>query len=305
MYDSVTLYSDTKQRISEKFLKNITVLKNLKTDEEFTTSELNNMRIKQTCHGIFIKGSLSKYVLGNNIYTLTRGKTKEAIDKIQDELSINLNDFNVYKMEIADNFKLNEPYKNYLNFLIDCPYLKKSYFDDSIYFSNKQRQLVFYDKPKEMRSKKILLPKEFKQFEHKTLRYEVRFRKNLREQLKKEVKIRDLYEKDFYSDIINKWKSDYFSINKLQRIMLDNKAYTTPKTYKDYLLLQFINEKGIDSVLNDIDANRVGFKSTVGASRCKRAIKNLVKHRDYSEPNALIDELDSKVREAAEYHIQS
>ena len=78
--------------------------------------------------------------------------------------------------------------------------------------------------------------------------------------------------------------------------------YSTSKDFKEFLILNYISEKGLDRVLNDIDSNRDKFKSTGEASRCKAEIKRLANNTDYAEPNDLILELDDKVRQAVKYY---
>lgn len=304
MYDLITIYKPTRETIKYDKLKRISPNFRPLTDEYITYSELDNLKITERLGSISIKGSLAKYFLGNNVNTLTRLETKWAIERMQDDLKINLSDANVYRIDIASNFIMKYPYKNYFDFLIDAPYTHKGYINDSVYFSNKQRQIIFYGKLKEMKDKGISIPYEYKEFENTMLRYEVRMKRGLKKQLGCEVKLSDLYDKTFYDFMVKKWKENYFSINKMQRILLDRKAYSTPKVYKDYLLLKLINEKGIDNIMNDIDANRKEFNSSLGATRCKTMIKELTQLEDYSEPNELIEELDEKVKVNAEYFLQ-
>lgn len=305
MYDLITIYKQTKETIKYENLIKVSPIIKTDTKEIVTYAQLQNMRIVERLGSVSIKGSLAKYFLGNNINTLTRLETKWAIEQMQDDLGINLQNSNVYRIDIASNFIMKHPYKNYFDFLIDAPYTKKGYISDSVYFSNKQRQLIFYGKIQEMKDKGNPIPKEFIQYKDNMLRYEIRMKKRLKEQIGNEVKLNDLYEPNFFKYMVTKWMEDYFSVNKMQRIMLDRKAYSTPKNYKDYLLLKLINEKGIDNILNDIDANRKEFNSSTGATRCKTMIKELTQLEDYSEPNELIEELNEKVKVNADYFLST
>ena len=196
---------------------------------------------------------------------------------------------------------LNSYLKKYLSCFGDLQYFKKGFHSESVYYSNSKKQIIFYDKLKEMANKKETIPDEYKQYKGRVLRYELRFKSRIKDEFNKSVYISDLYNSDFYTSILNKWQEYYFLINRIPKINFNKMAYSTAGIYKDYLLTQFINEKGLDIILNDIDTNRDKFKTSVEASRCKDSIKKLFKNKNYLEPNDLINELDNEVKKAIIY----
>lgn len=304
MYDFVKIWMPTSKSIKYDKLENINQFANTETAHISTYSKLNNLNIAERNEGLQILGSLPYYFLGNNVQTLRRKDTKLAIEKLQDDLGINLSRANVYRIDFASNFIMNHPYQNYFDLLIDAPYTLKGYIDDSVYFQNEQRKMVFYGKIQEMKDKKIPIPERFLEFKETMLRYELRYKTNLKEQVKQSVKVTDLYDYTFFSKMINRWKQNYYSINKQQKINLESKTFSTTKDFIEFLALNYIIEKGVDDILNVITSNSSKFNRPVEVSRTKRKIKELISNKKFSIPNELIQELDKKVNENAEYFLQ-
>lgn len=305
MYDLIRIYQPTKQSASQDYLTRIKPKADLITGEPIIYSKLKNMEITERIGSISIVGSLPKYYFGNNIQTLKRYETKLAIEKIQDEIKINLLNAKIFRMEIGSNFIMKYPFKNYLNFLINAPYTLKGVFSDTTLFKNDIREIIFYGKIKEMIDKKIPVPSRYSKYEETMLRYELRFKKSLKKQFEKSIFVKDLYDREFYCEIVFRWKENYDSVIKMERIVVDRKAYSTPKVYEKFLLSKTINENGLENYLNDIDANTHIFNTRLGADRCKKKIIKLAQLKDYSEPNELIEELNEKVKINADYFLQS
>lgn len=304
MYDLLRIYKPTKDSANEQFLTYIKPVARLDTAEPITYSKLNNLEVAERIGSISIVGSLPKYYFGNNIQTLNRFEVKMALQKIQDELKINLLDAKIFRMEIGTNLIMKYPYKNYLNFLISAPYTIKGFINDTILFINDIRELIFYGKIKEQIDKKIPVTKEYINFENTMLRYELKFKKSLKKQFEKSVFVKDLFDRDFYFDTVERWKDNYNSIIKMQRIPVNIKAHSTPKKYETFILSKAINENGLENYLSDIDANIHIFNTRLGADRCKKKIIKLAQLKDYSEPNELINELDQKIKAKAEFYMQ-
>ncbi len=54
------------------------------------------------------------------------------------------------------------------------------------------------------------------------LRYELRFTSRLKQQFGSEIKALDLYNENFYIEIVNRWQNAYFEIRKLNRFKMDS-----------------------------------------------------------------------------------
>ena len=128
MYDLITSFTETKQKINYNYLVNLDEKRDLITGEDIIKGELENLKVKQNCNGVSIFGSLPKYLFGNNLYSITRKATEQAIEKISDELLLNVKDSRIYRIDVAGNFKMKKLLKHYLVCLGDLNYFQ--------YFSN-------------------------------------------------------------------------------------------------------------------------------------------------------------------------
>jgi uncharacterized protein YoaH (UPF0181 family) len=300
MFDTFSSFLVTNQNLNLKHLSNISE----KYASGFRTlkGKLNNLRVKRVHDGISIFGSLAKFYFGNNLETLTRQTTQYAIEKISDELSIDMSNSRIYRIDTAANLLMKEPVKNYSKWFGDCRYLSKSNWRGTLYYANSRRRIVVYSKLREMKDKKQTITEGFEDYLNQVLRIELRYLNRLKEQLGKPVYVCDLYNESFYTDILDRWKSAYFSINKIKQVKPDQMNYSTVRGFKESLALSQVMEKGLDQVLSEIEANRDKFKSSVEASRCKAEIKKLASKTSCTEQSEQILELDEKVRQAVKFY---
>ena len=107
---------------------------------------LENLRIAVGEAGISIKGSPNKYVHGYNFAQLTRQEFRQGIEKISDTFNIDIKKASATKIDIAHNFVMKEDVRHYCQYLGASQYYNRQEFDNSIYYRNKQRTIIFYDK---------------------------------------------------------------------------------------------------------------------------------------------------------------
>lgn len=296
MYDNISIFLETREEVSQKYLGNWQEKTKLHSFEPYFVGDLKNLLVCQFKNGISVRGSLSKYYYGDNLRTLTLDHTECAIDKLCLQLDVSFYDAIVYKMEFGTNFILNHPVGNYLILLNEYKKSKKTTFgNESIYFKSSKKDLVFYNKTKEMNKKKIIIPVEYKDLNNRIMRYEIRLNKRINEQFMKTVKLYHLYDEDFFFQVLTIWKDSYFAISKLKVMKNNLTSYVNYKNYMISLALSNIQGKGLEYILKDIDLNRHFFKSTQEASRTKANIRKLVNKNEYSLENDLIKELDEKV----------
>ena len=135
---------------------------------------------------------------------------------MSDSLALSIHRAKVWRIDLAENFILNRPVREYLSLLGDIRHFKRfPYENEGLRYKNGVRQMVFYDKVKEYRDKKqsAQIPEVFQG--RKVLRYELRFMRRLKQQFGSEIKALDLYNENFYIGIVNRWQSAYSSIRKL------------------------------------------------------------------------------------------
>src|SRR5271157_4804561 len=156
MIDTLTLWLDTKE--AEKAVSRLTGQMetiNRHTGETTLKGQLGSLRVKITGQGISVNGSLPRFFYGNNAMSLKRDTTKQAIEKMSDELHLPMNQAKVSRLDIAENIMIEKPVIAYLPQFVSAPYLNKDSYcnGEGVLFKNRQKALAFYDKPKEISDK--------------------------------------------------------------------------------------------------------------------------------------------------------
>ena len=200
---------------------------------------------------VSIQVSLPKYYYGHNLKVLTLEDTKEAIDRLDEELGFNVSNMRVSRLDFAYNFNMNEPPVFYFQYLGEDSYLNRIPYNstsNSLYYnsegrnttttknnktipSNSKKVCVFYDKIKEFEKKEgengMPLPKEYQGVN--LLRYELRLSQNILSQLsarckelgwdKDPLEVKDLYNPQFFKVVL----SEYIRLfNRIKPIKLIN-----------------------------------------------------------------------------------
>lgn len=251
---------------------------------------LENLRIAVGEAGISIKGSPNKYVHGYNFAKLTRQEFQLGIEKISDTFKMDIKKSNATKIDIAHNFCMNEDVRLYYQYLGMNQYYQRQEFDNSIYYRNKQRTIVFYDKVKEGINNGEIIPTAW--HNKNVLRYELRFLGRLLKQFNRSVlTAEDLYKDEVYIQIIDRWILEYQKIKK-NKVMNPNKQTLTNKEAKDYLLSALVAEYGQNKVLSIVDGWKDKFTTNKEAQRFKKSLNNLA---GLTLESDLIQELDNKI----------
>ncbi len=303
MIDTVTLWSNIGSPVNQDYLCNIQEKIYTNTGELVIYATLSNMRVKITNEHISITGSLPKYIYGNNIQVLNRTDTKQALEQLSEELSHNINEFNVSRLDLANNLVLNYQVNSYLSSFGSLQYFKKDVYDKySVLYRNAKRTVEFYDKSKERTSKKSELPAFLDG--HNILRYEYQLKKQPKSILGlKELKASYLFDENFIKELSTIWKETYFKIEKNRTIKLNNEVIPmlSSKYLMKLLAAQGIEKIGFDNLLSMIDQEKAKFNERE-FYRLKNAIKELVKEPALTEPNENILELDRKIIQVADHY---
>lgn len=258
---------------------------------------LKNLRIAVGEAGISIKGSPNKYVHGYNFAKLTRQEFQLGIEKISDTFRVDIKKSSATKIDIAHNFCMNEEVRLYYQYLGINQYYQRQELDNSLYYRNKQRTIIFYDKVKEGKKNDKEIPIAWNN--KNVLRYELRFLGRLLKQFNRSVlTAEDLYNDEVYIQIIDRWVLEYQKIKK-NKVMNPNKQTLTNKEAKDYLLSALVAEYGQNKVLSIVDKWKDKFTTNKEAQRFKKSLNNLA---GLTLESDMIQELDSKINSIKEYY---
>jgi hypothetical protein len=252
--------------------------------------------------GISLKGSLAKsYFGGENISTLKRRDVQCAIEQLSDCLHIDTGTAKVARLDVSTIIPTKRPTADYYRYLGDKPRFIRleAVKDETLYYNSKQRQLVFYDKAKEATGKGTVIPEILSG--NNLLRYELRYMKNIDNQLNAVVKGSILYNSVFYHAIVQNWYNEFKTIQKLKNNSYMIDGITTPKEAKDALFCLLLQKEGqstIDEFLEELKAkNAFGDKKYY--SRLKSELNSMLKATTSVEKNELVKELETAIWDIA------
>ena len=255
--------------------------------------------------GLSLKGSLAKLYLPSNAYTLTRQTTKEALEKIGDGLHLDIGAATVTRLDVSTVIPTKRPPTDYYRGLGNKPYFKRlQAHQDTLYYSQKLKQLAFYDKTKEASAKGVLIPPTLKGCN--LMRYEMRLIRKTQRLLKSQTPITGatLTDESFYYSIIKRWKTEFDTIKKINIIgtMTDIKTPQQAKETLFAILLQQSQQGGqncIDEFLSDLKAKDT-FTDPKYYSRLKADLYRILQAPTEAGSD-LITELEKAIADFANY----
>ena len=308
MFDTLKLYLRQDSARDTDLLAEVPVyLENITAHEDDAgisySGMLNNMRIHVSERGVSINGSIAKYYLSDNMQTLRRQDTEQAIQKLSDDLHLPVDKAQVSRVDFAHNFIMQYEADVYYQYLGESQFFKRYIQPESLYYKNGNRTKLFYDKPAEAKSKGYKIP-EVWTGKH-VLRYEISYRRRLAKQFKEpEVRAGTLYDEQFYIKLIDRYVSDFKSIHKYSEINLDTENMRTPKDFWDQmalLMIDRIGQNGAVDLVEELRAKDVLDKPEY-YSRLKKQIRDKSKKFSASDSAPLIEELESKVSALKRYY---
>lgn len=246
--------------------------------------------------GISFKGSLAKYHLGSNIYTLTLQDSVQALEHLTDELRVPIREANVSRIDVAQNFLMDHPPQVYYSYLGDSRYYDRLSQPTSIRWQGKDRVKTIYDKLAEMKSRRSEIPQPVAG--RHVLRYEMRYTSRICSKLNKpRITAGLLTDELFYRELIDKWKREYDSIDKIKRIRMNYSKIDSVRDLMGQAAALWFQNQGhevVQSMLNEMKAVGV-FTRPEYFSRFKRWIRHILNDEDLQDPGQLIDELTEKI----------
>ena len=304
MFDTVNFWLNTlglyKPFEVERYLKDAELRENEK-EGLYIIGRIGDYKVHAYSGHILLWGSLSKYFFSSNLYTHTRQTAQQAIEKISDELHVDLRPAKVTRVDVAGMLQMNRLPSDYFACLGH-----KSYFtrlqatSTSLYYQTKKETLNFYDKTKQAKSKGLQIPKAL--IGCNLLRYEMRLLKQVQQRLKIPTFTADqLTNEKIYHGLIQLWKKKYESISKIYPISVDAQTISKPTQAKNVLLgiLLQQEEQVIEEYLADLKAQKV-FSDPKYYTRLKDDL-NKTKAGSIKKGCGLVEELNKVIFEIAKY----
>jgi len=306
MYDNIAMILNKYTSPGTDFLNEIPQYLTLVVNEgtgqtgNYVIGYLDNIKLNISENRIKLSDfSICKYWLGDNFKTLTKGDTRQAIEKISNTLHLPFSMAIITSIDFANNFIMQYPEMVYYPYLGTAQYYNRLEQPNGLYYNNKLRQLVFYGKEYEQRVKRQVIPELYKN--RNVLRYELRLRKRLRQQLKRqEITAGLLSDEVFYKYVLSKWENEYLAIQKINSKLIKMKPTGSKKELAENLALYTILELGQSQVLSKVkEWQQMGEISKKQAYDLRAFIIQLSRSPIDEKGNDLINELDRKVKEAA------
>ncbi len=305
MYDTVTMWLETRDALGVKFLGDAREQVSLETGEVRVFGTHKNLRVHCNGSGISLKGSLSKYELGDNLQRFTRGKVQTAIERLCDETLLDWKRARVYRLDVGTCLVVKQPCSNYLNGLGELPrYQRCEQGENGLFYATSTKALSFYDKVREVRRKREPLPSAFEGLN--VLRYEIQYRQRLQDVFKvPEIFAERLYNETFYIQALSLWREAYFTIQKRGKLKFNPEMLETlnVKNLESSLAAIALKELGEREVLGMIQAARKGGSLTkIQAARLRAKVRELATLPAIIEPSEVMLELDAKVKQAVQFY---
>lgn len=253
--------------------------------------------------GISLKGSLAKYYLPSNVYTLTRQTAKEALEQMSDETRLNMAAAKVTRLDVSTVIPTKRQPTDYYSGLGNKPNFKRlQAHQDTLYYNQQYRQLIFYDKTKEASAKGAIVPPTLTGCN--LLRYEMRFLSHAQRLLKSPDPITGaiLTDSGFYYSIVQLWKSEFETIKKINTISTMTESIKTPKEAQTALfsiLLQRGGQSCIDEFLADLKAKGT-FADPKYYSRLKADLNKIMQAQNEAKSDMIL-ELEKAISNVAKY----
>jgi hypothetical protein len=299
MYDTVKMYYDfldnPKAPTESVLFKNCKKVENRDSEQKhYVRGELKNMTVILNEGSISVQGSLCKYFYGNNCHTLSQSNTREALNQISADLSVDINKARVTRIDFSTNIITDYTPTIYYPYLGQLSNFRRLVNPDSIYYNQKAKRLLFYDKIAEAKSKKMDIPVEY--IGKNLLRYELVLNKDVPRFLDyKVISGKDLYSEGLYRKLLHLWHSYYKQIqkhSKQYKIMADN--IKTPKDVESVLFKAMVRKNPIEVKRLTDEIKAMGlFEHKEYYSRLNSKIRNIQKEEEVK--NDLIDELTKKI----------
>ncbi len=246
-------------------------------------------------------GSFSKWLLGDNVQTMSRGDMETAVEAISDCLGLPMWKASVTRVDVAGSFIMRYPPAAYFPHLGLLRYAIRLQEPDGLYYKTGAGRLVFYDKGKELKTGGEVVPEICRG--KNLLRYERRFTTRLPHYLNRpDITAADLYNGDVYSSIISKWEQSYKDIEKINDYTLNVQAMKSKKDFDRASRLALIEKLG-----GELAALQMVKEQQLQGNLTKKQaydIRGTIKDACHSgmsitTPNEVISELNDKIMAAA------
>lgn len=255
-----------------------------------------------TNFGMYVSGSLNKLVNdGSNLFDMDLGKTREAIQKLTDNLKLDFFNGKLIELEFGANLIVKHKPCLYFPRLVEYPRKHRDEVSKTtLYFvrenKNDSERIKFYDKIVEATKSKMVVPDEYQG--KNVLRAEICWSKKLARQLKEyDVTGQTLLSPDFFNKLVDMFCDSYDKIKKQKIIDCDMTKIKSSNDLADYVLADIFSmvsdfDKQVEARLRQAKEANV-LKSARDYTRAKDRIRRMKEKLKADGQDPLLEELNN------------
>lgn len=211
-------------------------------------------------YGITIKTNPTTYLKQTNICQINRKELILFKEKLENDLQINSNKFNLTGFDFNVDITTDYPPNTYFNSIRALPKYKQVIYpySEGISFINNCKSFTFYDKLKELSKRNNEIPIEY--LDQNLMRLEMCVERKMKQtkNLSQIETLEDLTCPDNYISTINEFENIYNKIHKQPTIKYYDMKRPDPAIIctDDFAKLYFINEIGMKEYLNQLQQEK-------------------------------------------------
>ena len=277
-----------------------------KRGADLFTGKIRNLKIWESLDGVFVSGSVAKFLNGENITHLTIETYSDGLKLIENETGLNLHNAILKQCEFGANIVVKNPVSDYLRNFGILPRFGLNTFQtidgiESVTYSTKSgnREFYAYDKIQEMESKKIAIPEIYEKSNVIRLEYRIKKRAGIKSLLgsEKDLTPYDLSDTETYRNLAGQFWTFYDSIPKIGRqVFLAGNKEKTPKELTDILAEYFRQSHPKEYSALIQQCKERGLLSGKSLERIRAIERKNGRNYEFSDTNELIVELNEKMR---------
>lgn len=272
---------------------------------EYVSGLLGGLHITVSPHSVRVsKGSLCKWHLGDNLRTLDRITTQEAIEHLSDILHLPMDEADITRLDFGTNLIMRRPVPVYLEHLGELRYSRRTEASNGLYYWGNDKEINIYDKNRERASAGEPIPELYAG--RNVLRYEIRYTKRLPKQLNRPyVTAADLYDRVFFDEMLHRWRDTYRAIQKINDITPDFSMITRKSDLNRLGVLALVEKYGgqLKFIGHIKTACATGVLTKKQAHDLRQAVNDACKLRPgLASTSEAIEELDGKISAAVKMY---
>lgn len=229
--------------------------------------------------------SLCRYYYGTNMHDFPLEDVRKAIERIGKDLHIPVDKLVVTRLDLAIDISLQRSPVRYFNRMLCLSHFELHSHPTGVSFLTKDKELVFYDKGVQQKSK----------IRENIARCEFRIKK-VKKYFERPVTASMLYDAKFWNDLLDGFLS-YYSKIKIERKPLPFDKINGVKSMLDCVLCDWIESHGIEKLISDLKSlkhdgglTQRNYKSII--EKIKKTCTSLPRERFCSD----MEEFDMKLK---------